>query len=293
MDDVRILAPPHVIRIAADFMLQHCPPPSAANVTPSEPYHFQMNDTKSGLYSQMGPGFFAQALPSASYDFKRHPEGVKCLGSFIGSDAFVEQSCLDVVESWKPRFDAVVALAERHAQDALILLRSCLCSSIGHMLRTTPPRLIMKAALEFDSMVEKAFLGIAKLPSLTPEEWNQVHAPLVFGGFGLARAATTAADAYIGSLSLTLADLTTLDSNFWPAAVKGAFTNLESTPNPCPTQKDIKDAYAQAEVAYNRAISEQDQLRIRLDGIPNVLINSLPNIPQHPWRPALSPPSMT
>jgi hypothetical protein len=159
-DDVRIIAPPAILKEAIAYVVEHCPPPDSGR-TPAEPFSFSIRPHKCSLFSLEGPSFFDGVFSEDDFmGVNVSKDGEKILGSFIGSDEFVKNACLEEVKSWKQRLNILVEFSKAHAQDAFLLLRSCHTTRINHLLRTTPPELVRPTAIEFDRMTREAVASI-------------------------------------------------------------------------------------------------------------------------------------
>ena len=212
VDDLRILGSERALRAAAKFILHTCPPPET-NTTPKEPYCMRAHPSKTRFFSRKGKEFFT--------DLDNNPlpfdvvDSIKCLGTFLGSDAYIKEQCMSLVESWRGRVEAIKRIAGDMPNEALLLLRSCHSTRIAHLLRTTPPDLVKDAAKLFDDLTKDAFLTIVDLPSLADDEWKRVFAPPTMGGLGIFSASATSIEAYAGSLGLCLAGLRKMEES-WP-----------------------------------------------------------------------------
>lgn len=221
-DDFHTFATPPILQAAIEFFTLKCPPD--LRFRPVEPYFMRCNSTKTKVVSPQGPSL---QIDLTLHMRLRIVSDTKCLGSFIGSDSFVINSCVALVTSWQPLLDLIVLHAQAgHTQDALLYLRSCFCPKISHLLRTTPPALTAQACQHFDSMVKDAFLKISGISALTPSQWAHVNAPFSTGGFNFASASASAHISYAGSWALTLVELSQLERS-WPARFRGIFSNLE------------------------------------------------------------------
>jgi len=259
---------------AAAFINKVCPGPDTG-IAAKEPFCIRAHPEKTKFFSLKGAALFSDAgLPipgpagpssstsvSAAIPFKI-VDATKCLGSFLGPDAFVENECVKLVDSWESRALAISSLATDLPREALLLLRSCHCTRITHLLRTTPPRLVEKAAKRFDDITKAAFLAIVRRPALTDKQWGRVFAPPVLGGLGLLSATRTSTDAYAGSLGLCLSLLSDLETTVWPEEFRGAVADFEI--RECPTQEDFHNALAAAEIGFKRSVRRLKDLQTRL-----------------------------
>jgi len=242
VDDLRILGSERALRAAAKFILETCPPPST-NITPKEPYCMRTHPLKTRFFSRKGKAFFTD-LDNDPLPFEV-ADSIKCLGTFLGSDTYIKEQCMALVESWRGRLQAIKSIADDLPNEALLLLRSCHSTRISHLLRTTPPELINDAVKAFDDMTKEAFLTIIDLPSLTDDEWKRVFAPPSMGGLGLFNAAAVAVEAYAGSLGLCLAGLYKMEKS-WPDHFNEAVKHFNT--EVCTTGTRFKRALA--EVAH-------------------------------------------
>jgi hypothetical protein len=101
------------------------------------------------------PSGIASPILSEMMNYCR--EGLDVLGSPIGSDHFCIEFCMNTVEESKVLFEFIEQLTK---QEKFLVLRYSLDCGINHLLRTTPPRLVMQAAKAFDSLIIECVKGI-------------------------------------------------------------------------------------------------------------------------------------
>ncbi len=143
--------------------------------------------------------------------------GFLSAGSPIGDRAF----CLDAISALFKEIAAKLlairslSAASPRPQDIYRILRSCITpSSVGYLIRTTPPDLIALQASLFDDATFHTILGLLKVHESDPV-WDPnsptgvisaaiVHHAACAGGAGITSAADTASTAYTASLFLTM-----------------------------------------------------------------------------------------
>ncbi|XP_065832959.1 uncharacterized protein [Oscarella lobularis] len=112
--------------------------------------------------------------------------GVDVLGSPIGSEEFVESSCLQKAKKASALLEKLPLLGD--GQTANALLRSCANSKINHLCRTVSPHLIVKAASLHDSNFVQSFENIIGR-RLNDAQKEQIFLSIKHGGFGFQRTA--------------------------------------------------------------------------------------------------------
>ena len=90
-------------------------------------------------------------------------DGMIVVGAAVGTDAFVMQHIMSVVEQAVAKFSALHIV---RAQNALLLLSGCLSAALGYILQVTPPRLALAAAKAWDAAMDAERARIASDPEL-------------------------------------------------------------------------------------------------------------------------------
>ena len=137
------------------------------------------------------------------------PDGNFCLipadkgfvfaGCPFGSDAFVEQYCVDFVEEHACKKVTSIGAMSR-VQDRLLLLRACVNSTVTHLARVVPRRLFTKAGELFDDVIHAAWQQATGLSvDKNGPEWLIVTLPFREGGHGITPIMRVADAAYLGS----------------------------------------------------------------------------------------------
>ena len=178
-----------------------------------------LQTTKTVIYLPSTPttnGTASIAAQCAARSYTAGP-GFLAAGSPIGDRAF----CIDAVSSLfqgiASKLAAVCSLAVvfPKPQELYRLMRYCITpSSVGYLLRTTPPDLIALQASIFDDATFHTILGILGVPNDDPV-WNPqsptgivsaavAHVDACAGGLGITSALSASAAAYSASLFLTM-----------------------------------------------------------------------------------------
>ena len=108
-------------------------------------------------------------------------EGVRSLGSFIGTPAFVETKIRERIDTRAvPLLEFAVSL--RHAGAALeVIKRVPAITGLDYILRTTPPELTQKACDYLDGKLRDAFERAVIGGVLSDEEWRRAQLPFPHG----------------------------------------------------------------------------------------------------------------
>jgi hypothetical protein len=132
--------------------------------------------------------------------------GIKVLGSPIGTDAYIRDFCSKRVEEKENPF--LVALAElSDPQVAWVLARYCAEPRFNHLLRTVPPTLVGDGAERHDAGLRKLAAAILRVPVSSLERGPAsflISLPGRHGGCGLRLATRTAVAAYWGGWASAL-----------------------------------------------------------------------------------------
>ena len=130
-------------------------------------------------------------------------EGLRILGSPVGSDEFCTSFVVNAVREIFPLFDFLPNLS---LQVSFILLQESLNSHLSFLLRTTPPSLSQEGAAIFD---KKCFQLLAKFGQFDPEcvdedIISQTSLPIRLGGLGLRSAENLRFISYLSSVLLNV-----------------------------------------------------------------------------------------
>ena len=157
-----------------------------------------------------------------------NPEGIKVLGTPVGSDAFVLRATASRLEEESRLWEAVSWVPD--AQCAWQILLQCASPRCHHFLRTVPPRQSTGYAEGHDDGMWRAVEGV--LGRLPGSQWQSEMArwltslPMRLGGLGIRSAARTAPAAYWASW----ADALEMLSHRLPALTEQILGQLEAEP---------------------------------------------------------------
>ena len=157
-----------------------------------------VSDSKCEIFSPSG------TINTANTYVQVTSEGSMFLGTPIGSTAFVESSCSQIVQSGSSLCDYLPKLND--PQSALLLLRHCHVPKLDHLARTVHPNNIRKAASIHDSMTRATFSQVLGFPELVLP-WEQISLPVRLGGFGMSSLSSTFKLGYVASWIHSLAEL--------------------------------------------------------------------------------------
>mgnify|MGYP006198530801 CR=1 FL=1 len=127
---------------------------------------------------------------------------VQLLGSAVGrDDKAMAEWAFDHVKKHARFFELLPRL---HKQSAMLVLRSAGVPKFHNVLRTLPPQISGKAAIDFDDRVTKCFASIAGFQpdEMTALAVKQLQLPLRNGGSGMTSAAAVAPAAYLSAAAL-------------------------------------------------------------------------------------------
>ena len=151
-------------------------------------HDFSLEVTKCKLLLQPGRGEeeFKNVLPGLEIS----DEGMVVVGAPIGTDAYVEEQTVKIVQQAVARMDALKKVG---AQAALYLQSKCLASSVTYLLQVTEPRLSAPAARLWDKGMEDLLIdtlnrGTGTAPELGKDllrrALNLAKLPMKNGGLG-------------------------------------------------------------------------------------------------------------
>lgn len=204
-------------------------------------------------------------------------DGVKLLGSPIGSADFANRLLLKRIHKIDALFTEVRKLEEPQVQ--FCLLRSCVgFPKIAFSLRTCPPVHLTECLQLFDGMVYNSLASIIGA-DLDMQCWQQATLPLSLGGVGITSAPSKAIPAFLGSVaqSMKLQRRILKDENATPRAhfhsCLASYNEMINQPEGAMTlEKLVKDVNPQktlsvevdkvAYVALLASVSEASKARI-------------------------------
>ena len=195
-DDLSILGDPAALQCAYGFITSKAPSKRSGLVAP-EPWALKCRESKCKLYRPRGLGCFDDAVApggtQGAYPIhasvERCPDGVRCVGAPVGSAAFCESFCQELVtEKYAVRLQRIAKFPD--TQSALLFLRFCHVTRFVFVTRTTPPSLAAAAAEQMDASTRDALdhiLGLASQPGymLDAQDWAQAQLSIKAGGLGL------------------------------------------------------------------------------------------------------------
>ena len=183
--------------------------------------------------------------------------GMKTLGSFIGTDAYVAQEALNQVdcnrvdedgnklspESIRNVCDALTELAASACKNACDiaghLLRTCVTAKISYLTRTVRPDLLRAAAQRADELLGDAFCKIYGInpgifaATASPRDKlaaTRIHLPMALKGCGLRSAVATSETAYFSSWRAAAQAIASSSSPAARAALSFAAVNSPAFP---------------------------------------------------------------
>jgi hypothetical protein len=128
----------------------------------------------------------------------RTTEGVKLLGSPIGTDSFTQEQVSKTVITLRPIMDAVSDIND--PQIELTLLRACVgFPKIVFSLRVCPPAVTKQQINDFDDLIHEQLSRIVG-SHLTHSQRQLWALPMSFGGFGIPIASDISASAFVASV---------------------------------------------------------------------------------------------
>ncbi len=174
----------------------------------------------------------------------------------FGTGYYEEERCEEVAQRGAAFLDRLADLpteASPHlpaVQAAALLLRMCGAEKFTHLLRTTPPVRVRKAARTYDDALVAAYEKLASLDPLAEDQKEQCRLPLRLGGRGLRQQETLAPAAWLGSWAQCLSEVllrTGVDS----------LSNLGASP--LPLAEACRDALAALPAPAPTATGEDDE----------------------------------
>lgn len=176
-------------------------------------------------------------------------DGVRSLGSFIGTPAYVEAKIKERIETRAvPLLDFAVGLRDSAA--ALeVIKRVPAVTGLDYIMRTTPPDLTRTSCDHFDHLLRSAFERSVVGGVMTEEEWRRAQLPYPHG-WNLVPTHVKALAGYTASLRSHQAQIIALDPTGAPQVEKNlsALTQMikaqlpQDTPfilKRKPTQRDL------------------------------------------------------
>ena len=140
-------------------------------------------------------------------------EGIKILGSPVGSREYISTFVLDHIRKQKRLIELIQQLDDLHLIFPLMKHCSSL-NKVNHLLRTCPFAYIQDALQEYDDYFNDVFDRFASVP-LTPQQRELFYLPTIHNGLGFQKASDVAPIAYY-SAAIDSYDLCKkLDPNYY------------------------------------------------------------------------------
>jgi hypothetical protein len=136
-------------------------------------------------------------------DIRIKREGIRVLGSPVGSPTFEDQWCVEYVRHLK-KMMLLKTEPSIPIQSRYLLLRDSVVPSFNHLLRTVPPASRKNGTVEFDDAIVEVcrlLLGtdyFGDYHELT--KCSQLYFPLRYGGLGLTSVSSISLPAYVASV---------------------------------------------------------------------------------------------
>jgi hypothetical protein len=122
--------------------------------------------------------------------------GAKILGSYIGSDSYIEKQLMIKIDSL--RQEAISIKSFQDVQGQHLMLRYCFAQKINYLQRTTPPCLLKSFVKQFDKLKRDICNSIVGF-EIEDIIWDQCCLKVQHGGLGYQNANTVSQVAYIAS----------------------------------------------------------------------------------------------
>ena len=122
--------------------------------------------------------------------------GMKILGSYIGSDAFIKSQLLQLARQWQYAKDKLIAFPV--AQQRYVLFKFCFCTKPVHILRTVSCKLTYDLMNQFVSF-QKEILKSLFLQDVDDEFLDLLSLPIEEGGIGFLNSRDIHSIAHIAS----------------------------------------------------------------------------------------------
>jgi hypothetical protein len=127
--------------------------------------------------------------------------GVKILGSYVGSQKFIERGLQSKLEELEKDVERLLSCSD--IQQKYIFLRYCFDQKVTHILRTTDFRYTDTFCEKFDAMKKRilcSIIGQYDLDSLPEFVWTQTCLSTSKAGFGITDSTRARYAAYVGSM---------------------------------------------------------------------------------------------
>ena len=146
IDDIQLHGPPDRVALAISTCRQH-----AAEAG------LELNIKKCTIYNPSNTSLPDD--PVFNQITEKVADGVRVLGSPVGTAAFESDFCQDVVQRAVPQLKNIVTLPFKQA--AFVLIKHCFPAKINHLLRTVPGKHVAAAARKMDKLVRSAIQTLA------------------------------------------------------------------------------------------------------------------------------------
>ena len=231
--------------------------------------HLIVADHKCEIFSRK------TTFTSESQQLPCRSDGTIILGSPIGSDDFVSDSCLKLASKGKELCNKISALED--PQCALLLLRHCHATNLNHLGRTILSELLSRAASLHDDMTKSTFMSSLILNHLSLAQWQQATLPIRLGGFGVPLPSSVVDASFLAGWSHTVqslpdrfsmlqADAILLPGSYVSIALQCALSSyrklLGSSASDSPIQC-ISDLPSPEDKLQHRLKSEVDEVRMK------------------------------
>ena len=185
LDDVTMCGPPAALADAVAMFKAR-----AADIG------LELQPAKSGVYSH--DAAVAQHA-SALTGLPLHADGMKVVGSAIGTDSFIEDHCNNVVDKALEWHESLIAL-EAPLQTTLLLMRKSGAARVPHLARSTEPEATAGPLKRFSEATASMVGGLIQGPGGNLTEWHRqlISLPTRLGGLGMTRwTEQSASNAYL------------------------------------------------------------------------------------------------
>jgi len=198
LDDCTIVGPPDDALAAYETLKQRAAEPR---------FGLALNKSKTVVWSPQAPDEQLHRFDCA----KLNDDGIRILGSPVGTDTFKHRFLSHKVKEWKELTHLVTSKLS-NSQDKHLILLKCLHKQPSHLARSVPPEVATPVLHEYDRFLASTwFSEVAGLPSdtaeLHPQALHQFQLPVALGGLGFTPWSELApcafAAAWMGHLSLT------------------------------------------------------------------------------------------
>jgi hypothetical protein len=206
IDDITLIGPEHAVKLAYVRLKEKL---EAINLTMSFGTEAK---PKTCVWSPSWTGKAAKgALCALPAEIIRCEHGVKVLGAYIGTDAYVQKNTLATIEdelsddSYATCYNHVAQFATADIfgarSTAMFMLTKCAVPKIGFVLRTTPGHLLSPIETANDRLLRHAFSCISTIDDERElsSSYDRIILPVSRRGCGLRSARATGCAAYLAS----------------------------------------------------------------------------------------------